>query len=182
MWKDQVYFRLGKLHWELQMHTLGQLGRQRSMLWENYVTTTIMKLYGILTPYMILRKCWGCRDNLKRSYSSSEAGEVGSQTGWSLNVRVSEREGLVWGSLVVELPSHVWLFWDPMDCTRQATLSTGFSRQEYWSGLPFPPPGDLPNPGMEPAFLCCRLIFYHWATQEAQGSLGLAKKLVWVFL
>ena len=33
---------------------------------------------------------------------------------------------------------------------RQAPLSTGFSRQEYWSGLPCPPPGDLPDPGMEP--------------------------------
>ena len=32
----------------------------------------------------------------------------------------------------------------------QALLSMGFSRQEYWSGLPFPSPGDLPNPGMEP--------------------------------
>ena len=35
----------------------------------------------------------------------------------------------------------------------QAPLSMGFSRQEYWSGLPFPPPGDLPNPGTEPMFL-----------------------------
>ena len=34
---------------------------------------------------------------------------------------------------------------------RQAPLSTGFSRQEYWSGLPCPPLEDLPNPGMEPA-------------------------------
>ena len=32
----------------------------------------------------------------------------------------------------------------------QSTQSTGFSRQEYWSGLPFPSPGDLPNPGIEP--------------------------------
>ena len=32
----------------------------------------------------------------------------------------------------------------------KAPLSMGFSRQEYWSGLPFPPPGDLPNPGFEP--------------------------------
>ena len=30
----------------------------------------------------------------------------------------------------------------------------GFSRQEYWSGLPFPPPGGLPDPGIEPVFLC----------------------------
>ena len=32
----------------------------------------------------------------------------------------------------------------------QALLSMGFPRQEYWNGLPFPPPGDLPDPGMEP--------------------------------
>ena len=32
----------------------------------------------------------------------------------------------------------------------QAPLSMGFSRQEYWSGLPFPPPGDLPDPEIEP--------------------------------
>ena len=36
---------------------------------------------------------------------------------------------------------------DPMDCVaHQASLSMEFSRQEYWSGLPCPPPGDLPNP------------------------------------
>ena len=39
---------------------------------------------------------------------------------------------------------------DPMDCSHWASLSMGFSRQEYWSGLPFPSPGDLPDPGIEP--------------------------------
>ena len=38
----------------------------------------------------------------------------------------------------------------PMDCSVPSCLSMGFSRQEYWSGLPFPTPGDLPNPGIEP--------------------------------
>ena len=37
----------------------------------------------------------------------------------------------------------------------QAPLSMGFSKQEYWSGLPFPPPRDLPNPGIEPASPAC---------------------------
>ena len=37
----------------------------------------------------------------------------------------------------------------PWTVAHQAPLSMGFSRQEYWSGLPFPPPGDLPNPGIE---------------------------------
>ena len=38
----------------------------------------------------------------------------------------------------------------PWTVAHQAPLSMGFSRQEYWSGLPFPPPGDLPNPGIKP--------------------------------
>ena len=38
----------------------------------------------------------------------------------------------------------------PWTVAHQAPLSMGFSRQEYWSGLPFPSPGDLPDPGIEP--------------------------------
>ena len=40
---------------------------------------------------------------------------------------------------------------DPVDCSLPSS-SMGFSRQEYWSGLPFPFPGDLPDPGIEPGF------------------------------
>ena len=43
--------------------------------------------------------------------------------------------------------SHVQLFVISWTIARQAPLSMKFSRQEYWSGLPFPPPGDLPDPG-----------------------------------
>ena len=39
----------------------------------------------------------------------------------------------------------------PWTVARQAPLTMGFSRQEFWGGLPFPPPGDLPDPGIEPA-------------------------------
>ena len=38
----------------------------------------------------------------------------------------------------------------PLDCRSSGSSVHEFSRQEYWSGLPFPSPGDLPNPGMEP--------------------------------
>ena len=51
--------------------------------------------------------------------------------------------------------SRVQLFATPWNVAYQAPLSMGFSRQEYWNGLPFPTPGDLPNPGIElwsPAF------------------------------
>ena len=40
---------------------------------------------------------------------------------------------------------------NPTDCSPPGSSSMGFSRQEYWSGLPFPSPGDLPDPGIEPA-------------------------------
>ena len=44
--------------------------------------------------------------------------------------------------------------------TCQASLSMGFSRQEYWSGLPFPSPGDLPDPGMEPRSPALKADFF----------------------
>ena len=47
--------------------------------------------------------------------------------------------------------SHVWLFATPWTVACQAPLSMGFHRQEHGIGLPFPPPGDLPNPGIKPA-------------------------------
>ena len=45
---------------------------------------------------------------------------------------------------------HVWPLATPWTAAHQAPLSMGFSRQAYWSGVPFSPPGDLPNPGIEP--------------------------------
>ena len=51
------------------------------------------------------------------------------------------------GGLVAKLCPTLAILWTEA-C--QAPLSMGFSRQEYWSGLPFPSPGDLPNPGTEP--------------------------------
>ena len=50
----------------------------------------------------------------------------------------------------VQSLSHVWLFSTPWTVAHQAPLSMGFPRKEYWSGLPFPTPGDLPDPGTEP--------------------------------
>ena len=46
--------------------------------------------------------------------------------------------------------SHVRLFVTPWTVAYQAPPSMGFSREEYWSGLPFPSPGGLPDPGIEP--------------------------------
>ena len=52
----------------------------------------------------------------------------------------------------VKLLSRVQLFVISWTVAHQAPLSIGFSRQEHWSGLPFPSPGDLTDPGIEPMF------------------------------
>ena len=52
-----------------------------------------------------------------------------------------------------QLLSCVWPFATPRTVAHQAPLSKEFSRQEYWSGFPFPPPGNLPDPGIEPTSL-----------------------------
>ena len=69
---------------------------------------------------------------------------------------------------VLSCYSHVWLFATPWTVAHQAPLSMGVSRQEYWSGLPRPSPGNLLTQGPNPSlmrFLRCRQILYHWATR-----------------
>ena len=59
--------------------------------------------------------------------------------------------------------------WDPLTAVRQAPLSMEFSRQEYWSGWPFPSPKDLPSSGAKPGLLC----LLHWqASSLPQWHLG----------
>ena len=74
----------------------------------------------------------------------------------------------------VKLLSRVRLFVTPWTVAYQAPPSVGFSRQEYWSGLPFPSPGDLPDPGIEsgsPTFQADTLTSEppgkpHWVTKS----------------
>ena len=61
--------------------------------------------------------------------------------------------------------SHTYLFATPWTAVCQAPLSMGFSRREYWVGLPCPPPGDLPDPGIKPTSLISllgRWVLYYW--------------------
>ena len=63
----------------------------------------------------------------------------------------------------------------PWTAARQAPLSTGFSRQEYWSGLPCPPPGDLPDPGMEPESLMSPVVHTLQAGSLLMNHGGIAR-------
>ena len=70
--------------------------------------------------------------------------------------------------------------YDPMDYSLPGPLSMGFSRQGYWSGLPFPSPGDLPDPGIAPVSLMCPALagrfFTTNATWEVQSFLRMMNK------
>ena len=84
--------------------------------------------------------------SLSDKSSPGESGPSGQQ-GWVMGEGLS---CLGRGKVKVKLLSHVWLFGTSWTIAYQVPLSMGFSRQEYWSELPFPSPGDLPNPGIEP--------------------------------
>ena len=64
----------------------------------------------------------------------------------------------------------------PWTVAHQAPLSMGFSRQEYWSGLPFPPPGDIPDPGIEFASLMSPTLAVGFFTASAMWNSNQQRK------
>ena len=76
---------------------------------------------------------------------------------------------LVFIVIVVQLLSHVQLFVTPWTVACQAPLSMGFSRQGYWSRLPFPSPGDLPDLGIKPLSLGSPALASRFFTVESAG-------------
>ena len=61
----------------------------------------------------------------------------------------------------------------PWTTALQAPLSVGFPRQEYWSGLPFPPPGNHPNPGTEPMSPAAPVLAGGFFNTEPLGNLNI---------
>ena len=76
--------------------------------------------------------------------------------------------------------SQVWLFMIPWIVVHQALLSMGFPRQKFWSGLPFPSSGELPDPGvaLESSILASGLL----TTSTTWGALMVVKKFIQIFL
>ena len=90
-------------------------------------------------------------------------------TEW-LNWTEQSTLGYVYVFSVVQLCPTLWTFCDTMDCSPSDSLSMGFSRQEYWSGLPFPAPGDLPDPGIKPVILASPALAGGFFTAEPPGK------------
>ena len=95
----------------------------------------------------------------KRSQAENRHGEKAYQgtgvgvmemVGWQLSFQCEPRKASLIKRKKGKLLSHPQLFGNLWTVAYQGPLSMGFSRKEYWSGLPFTSPGDLPNPGIEP--------------------------------
>ena len=75
--------------------------------------------------------------------------------------------------------SRVQLFVTQWTGARQAPLSMGFCRQEYWSGLPCPPPGDLPDPGIKPVSLRSPALAGGFFTTNATWEKQVYSNKIW---
>ena len=75
---------------------------------------------------------------------------------------------VIWGDMCV--CSVVSYSLNPWTVARQVPLSMRFSREEYWRGLPFPPPGDLPDPGIEPTSPMAPVLTGRLFTTEPPGK------------
>ena len=87
------------------------------------------------------RPYWQSRNADTENKCMVPEGDRGGREGWGWHTHTMDA--------MTSTPSCVWLFAAPWTVARQASWSMGFPRWEDWSGLPFPPPGNLPNPGIK---------------------------------
>ena len=86
-------------------------------------------------------------------------------------------EMLCFACLVAQSCASLETLWT---VAHQPPLSMGFFRQEYWSRMPFPPPGDLPNPGIKPTSPCIAGGFFTcWAISETLKCFRIGKR--WIY-
>ena len=112
-----------------------------------------------------------CSDPLVTSQACfQELGVPGYILHGILLTAISYSYGASESPVLCQLLSHVRLFVTPWTIAHQASLSMGFSRQEYWSGLPFPPSGDHPDPGIDPGSPALQkdslLSENHWRSRQ----------------
>ena len=148
-------------------------------------TSLALQWLGLQTSHWIWSLVWELRSSM---VVCGGGGWV-----WGVCVCVCTKivHGYVWVCVHVRPPSvcvcaraqslsHVWLSLTLWTVAHQAPLSMGFSGQEYWSGLPFPPPGHLPSPGIQPASPASpACILGRFFTDEPLEKLGKKKTKTW---
>ena len=117
--------------------------------------------------YILNRKKKCCKGPLRKTFGIYRFSLLLNTKQWNITKCVHRRERSSWFNKNKEVKSlsRIWLFVTPWTVAYHAPPSMGFSRQEYWSGLPFPLPEDLPDPGIEPGSPTCRQMLYHLSHQ-----------------
>ena len=167
----QIFFRRWMIQQTLMyLHNAILLGKYRKNYWYMNNMAISHRCYAewkkpASKSYTKVPLIWYCRKGKASEYEDE----------WLLGLRGGWRGTTIWGIsggkgdrtilhydggclldsiclLKLRLFSHyrVWLNCDRLDCNHQALLSKGFARQKYLSGLPFPFPGNLPDPGIKP--------------------------------
>ena len=157
-WEDPLEKEMGthsnilawKTPWTDEPGRLQSMGSQR--VGYDWATSLSLSYYLKYSPLEVYSAYPLTVTSTKTHWQTNSASIHFSSLMWRLPLSPSHLKGVFW----VEMPwsevkslSHVWLSVTPWTVAYQAHLSMGFSRQQYWSGLPFPSPGDLPNPGIE---------------------------------
>ena len=96
--------------------------------------------------------------------------EVYSKTSFYTQGQMASRVNSTKCFAIVQSLSHVQLVCNAMNCITQVPLSMGFPRKEYWNGLSFPSPRDLPDSGTEPVSLVSAALTYGFFTTEPPGK------------
>ena len=128
--------------------TVWQFLRSRITLWSSISTSGYI-------PKRVKSKTQGdnCPSVFIAALFTRPKGGSNPSVYWQMNEKLKCCVYIRWICNVRSVFSCVWLFVAPWTVAHQVPLSMGLSMQEYWSGLSFPTPGDLPNPGIKPASL-----------------------------
>ena len=145
MFAYQVFFFFFNLSFQLMQK------RTQNMCLTLWILHFLQDTLSLLTPLT-------CPQNLTCSVSQSQARSVCPI--------------MFWKGACMHPQLHLTLC-DPMDCSSPDSSVRKTSRQEYWSGLPFPLPGDLPDPGIEPASLVSPALAGGFFTTEPPRKLPL---------
>ena len=140
--------------------------------------TKLLDYYG--SPPFLLGTCAEFLCHSEKLYTSLTSKFTERKTAQYIGFTHLEFYGVCGGLVAKSCPTLV-ISWT-VAC--QAPLSMGFSRQEYWSGLPFPSPGDLPNPGSKPGFPALQADSLPTELQgKSRGSISLAKlRALWSYI